>query len=41
MQLYFPRDSDVPSEDSLQKRLDSLREKPLEDNSNGDEIVGI
>ena len=36
MQLYFPRDQDVPSVEMLQKRLDSLREIPdiVEDDTN-------
>ncbi|XP_065883475.1 ADP-ribose glycohydrolase MACROD2-like isoform X2 [Dysidea avara] len=38
MQLYFPRDSDIPSEDSLRKRLDSLKQIPSEDNNNTNEI---
>ena len=29
MQVYFPRDEDVPSVEMLQKRLDSLREIPV------------
>ena len=36
MQLYFPRDQEIPSVEMLQKRLDSLREMPsfAEDDTN-------
>jgi len=41
MQQYFPRECDIPSEDSLQERLDALKQTPTEDNHDSDEIVGI
>ena len=36
MQLYFPRDQDIPSVEMLEKRLNSLKEIPniVEDDSN-------
>ena len=35
MQLYFPREQEIPSVEMLQKRLDSLREMPIvEDDTN-------